>query len=181
MKKRLHIFSFIISQIICLIRHLFFLGKTSKKIRGKLFNLITNNTAYNINVQRNVRFSSNISLGNNSGIGEGSLLQGPIDIGSNVMMGEEVFIYTTNHANSDTSIPMIMQGNEQPHKVTIGNDVWIGSRVTILPGRNIGDGCIIGAGSVITKDVPNYSVVGGNPARIIRNRNKKRESIWYFK
>lgn len=56
------------------------------------------------------------------------------------------------------------------HYVTIGNDVWIGNRVTLLPGVNIGDGAIIAAGAVVTHDVPPYAIVGGIPARIIRFR-----------
>ena len=54
--------------------------------------------------------------------------------------------------------------------IVIGNDVWIGGRVIILPGVKIGDGAIIGAGSVVTKDVSEYDVVAGNPARVIKNR-----------
>ena len=55
-------------------------------------------------------------------------------------------------------------------KTTIGNDVWIGERVCILPGVNIGNGCIIGTGAVVTKDVPDYAIVGGVPAKLIRFR-----------
>ena len=54
--------------------------------------------------------------------------------------------------------------------IVIGNDVWIGGRVIILPGVKIGEGAIIGAGSVVTKDVSEYDVVAGNPARVIKNR-----------
>lgn len=54
-------------------------------------------------------------------------------------------------------------------EVAIGRNVWIGDKVTVLPGVHIGDGAIIGAGSVVTGDVPAYAVVAGNPARIIRN------------
>ena len=57
--------------------------------------------------------------------------------------------------------------------VYIGDDVWIGARVIILPGRKIGEGVIIGAGAVVTKDVPDYAVVGGNPAKVIKFRNKE--------
>ena len=62
--------------------------------------------------------------------------------------------------------------NDLPIKgdTIIGNDVWIGARVTILPGVHIGDGSIIGAGAIVTKDVPPYTIVGGNPARIIKYR-----------
>lgn len=64
----------------------------------------------------------------------------------------------------------------EPRKVTIGNDVWIGQRVMIMPGVTIGDGSIVGAASVVTKDVPDYAIVAGNPARIIRYRNQYCES-----
>lgn len=55
-------------------------------------------------------------------------------------------------------------------KVTIGNDVWIGQRAMIMPGVTIGDGCIIAAGAVVTKDVPPYSIVGRVPASILKSR-----------
>lgn len=54
--------------------------------------------------------------------------------------------------------------------VTIGNDVWIGSNVTIMSGITIGDGAVVGAGSLVTKDIPPYTIVGGNPAKIIKQR-----------
>lgn len=65
--------------------------------------------------------------------------------------------------------------------VSIGNDVWIGRRAIILPGVTIGDGVVIGAGAVVAKDIPSYSVVVGNPARVIKNRNEqqiKQDNIW---
>ena len=64
---------------------------------------------------------------------------------------------------------MIAQGGTVV-QVTIGDDVWIGTRAIILPGVTIGNGVIIGAGAVVTKDVPDYAIVGGVPARVIRFR-----------
>lgn len=143
----------------------------SKSIRGFLVRNFILHTGKNINIQRLASISKDISLGNDSGIGESSIIGKYTCIGENVMMGRECYIYTRNHCFDNCSIPMIMQGMKEWEPVRIGNDVWIGSRVTILPGVNIGNGVIIGAGSVVTKNVPDYAIVGGAPARILKMRN----------
>lgn len=114
---------------------------------------------------------SEISLGDRSGIGVDCFLQGPLKIGRDVMMGPEVLIFTTNHNIADTTRPMIEQGFSQPLEVTIGDDVWIGQRAIILPGVHIGRGAVIGAAAVVSKDVPEFAVVVGSPARVVRYRN----------
>ena len=86
------------------------------------------------------------------------------------MMGPYVKMYVQNHNFSRTDIPMNQQGNSPVRPIVIGDDVWIGANVIILPGVSIGTGCVIGAGSVVTKSLPEYSVVAGNPAKIIKNR-----------
>ncbi len=86
------------------------------------------------------------------------------------MMAPEVLILGGNHRFDRVDIPMMFQGNVEYGPVEIGNDVWIGSRVIILPGLKIGEGSIIGAGSVVTKDVMPYSIVAGNPAKLIKMR-----------
>jgi len=91
------------------------------------------------------------------------------------MMGEECVIFHRNHRFDRLDIPMCQQGFTDGKPVSIGNDVWIGIRVTILPGVTIGDHSVIGAGAVVTKDVPEYAIVGGSPARILRMRNERRE------
>ena len=125
----------------------------------------------NINVERNADFGSgaNISIGNNSGIGINCKVRGPLLIGNNVMMGPDCVILTSTHNFERTDIPMVAQGGTVV-KVTIGDDVWIGTRAIILPVVTIGNGVIIGAGAVVTKDVPDYAIVGGVPARVIRFR-----------
>lgn len=146
-------------------------GKAAKKIRAFLAKGFINHGGKNINLQRGAKFGRRISIGNRSGIGVKCVLQGPVEIGDDVMMGPEVYIYTQNHAHDRVDIPMIDQHYEQERPVVIEDDVWIGSRVTILPGVRVGKGAIIGASAVVTKDVPPYAVVGGNPAKVLKIRN----------
>ena len=77
---------------------------------------------------------------------------------------------TSSHNVESTFLPMNQQGSLPKQKVIIGDDVWIGTRVIILPGVRVGTGSIIGAGAVVTKDVPDYAIVGGVPAKIIKFR-----------
>ena len=86
------------------------------------------------------------------------------------MMGPEVYIYTQNHDFKRTDITMDKQGWSAEKPVVIEDDVWIGSRVTILPGVTIGEGSIIGASSVVTKSCPPYSIVVGNLAVVVKSR-----------
>jgi maltose O-acetyltransferase len=124
----------------------------------------------NINIEKGANFSRNVILGDNSGIGYKCEVAAGTVIGDNVMMGPEVVIFNINHCHSRTDIPMCEQGFEKERPVTIGNDVWIGRRAIILPGVKIGDGCIIGAGAVVTKDLAPYSIAVGNPAKVVKNR-----------
>lgn len=123
-----------------------------------------------VNIEHGAKFSARTSLGDYSGIGVNARISGTCTIGDYVMMGADVTVITHNHAFERTDIPMMDQGFEEERPVVIGNDVWIGDKVTILPGVNIGDGSIIGAGAVVTHDVPPYAIVGGVPAKIIRMR-----------
>ncbi len=91
---------------------------------------------------------------------------GHIYIGNNVMIGPNVQIITAAHPLDPELRRQGLQYNKDVH---IGNNVWIGAGVIILPGITIGDNSIIGAGSVVTKDVPNNVVAVGNPCRIIKN------------
>ena len=86
------------------------------------------------------------------------------------MIGPRCIIYTRNHAFERTDIPMFRQGMSETKPVVINDDVWIGARVTILPGVTVGKGAIIGAGSVVTKNIPEYAIVGGISAKVIKFR-----------
>ncbi len=147
-------------------------GFFGKKLRGFCGRLIIKKCGKNVNIEKGAVFSSKTVLGDNSGIGRNAVLTGDITIGDNVMMGADCTIYTRNHSFDRLDIPMCKQGFQSERPVTIGNDVWIGGHVIILPGVNIGNGVIIGAGAVVTKDVPDYAVMGGSPARVLKYRNQ---------
>lgn len=143
----------------------------SKRVRAFCGKLILENCGKNVNIEKGAQFSSAISLGDNSGIGSYAQISSNVVIGKDVMMGPYCFIYTSNHRMDGLEQPMRKQGFTPPRAVIIEDDVWIGARVTILPGVHIGKGSVLGAGSVITADVPPYAVVGGNPARVLKYRN----------
>lgn len=111
-----------------------------------------------------------IRIGDHSGFGIDCLCTGDITLGRHVMMGPEVMIFTTNHNAQEVSIPMQRQGDTPSMPVVIEDDVWIGARVIILPGVRVGTGSILAAGAIVTKDVPPFAVVGGNPAKLIKWR-----------
>ena len=96
-----------------------------------------------------------------------------VTIGDRVMFAPGVSIFTATH---ETDVESRRQGIEYAAPVAIGNDCWIGGNVTILPGVTIGDGCTIGAGSVVTKDIPAYSVAVGNPARVVKQVEKPNDA-----
>lgn len=130
----------------------------------------------NVNIDRNDDFARSVIIGDESGIGKNSVVGAYITIGKYVMMGPECFIYTRNHAYSRTDIPMCKQGFSEYRPVTIGNDVWIGARVTILPGVSIGNGGVIAAGSVVTGHIPDYAVAAVIPTRVKKYRSASSES-----
>ena len=97
-----------------------------------------------------------------------------VTIGNNVFIAPNVGIYTAGHP---VNYQQRNAGLEYAYPVTIGNNVWIGAQVCILPGITIGDNTIIGGGSVVTKDIPSGVIAAGNPCRIIREITQKDESL----
>lgn len=85
-------------------------------------------------------------------------------------MGPGVGIFSSNHGHERGGVPMINQAVEEKD-VIIGNNVWLGAHVVVLPGVTIGDGVIVAAGAVVTKDIPSNVVVGGVPAKVIGERD----------
>lgn len=125
----------------------------------------------NIDLGRHISFSSKLFIGNRSSIGDFTQLQGEVHIGNNVMIAPKCSFIAMDHVISNTDIPMNQQG-EIYKAISVEDDVWIGYGTIILKGVHIGKGAICAAGAVVTKDVPNYAVVGGVPAKIIKFRKK---------
>ncbi|MEZ9753822.1 acyltransferase [Vibrio cyclitrophicus] len=95
--------------------------------------------------------------------------KGGVEIGNRVLIGYRTQILSTNHNIPSVNKPIFGAGHSY-NKVIIEDDVWIGSNCIILPGVHIGEGAVIGAGSVVTKDIKAFSICGGNPAKLIRYR-----------
>ncbi|HLY31709.1 MAG TPA: acyltransferase [Ktedonobacterales bacterium] len=112
-----------------------------------------------------------LRVGNNSNIGPFAYVgcSGYIEIGDDVMMGPRVSLYAENHNFEDVTHTMKSQGVKR-ETIVIEDDCWLGSHSVILAGVRIGHGSIIAAGSVVSRDVPPYSICGGVPAKVIRSR-----------
>ncbi|WP_281170934.1 acyltransferase [Paucisalibacillus globulus] len=115
---------------------------------------------------------SNISLGKNVIIRPNTMLfatsNTEITIEDNVLMGSGVHIYVTNHEYRNSELDIIHQGHSKGKPVVLKRGCWIGANVIILPGVTIGENAVVGAGSIVTRDVPRRSLVVGNPAKIVR-------------
>ena len=94
---------------------------------------------------------------------------GGITVGKNVLIGNYVSMHSENHLYKDSTRTIREQGVSH-QGIIIGDDCWIGSKVTILDGTRIGDGCVVAAGAVVRGNIPPYSVIGGIPARILKKR-----------
>ena len=113
-----------------------------------------------------------MEVGDRSQLGQNARLNGEITLGRDVIMAPDVVMMATSHNYSRTDIPINLQGERAEQPILVGNDVWIGTRVIILPGVSVGSHSIIGAGAVVTKSFPEYSIIGGNPAKFIRLRQE---------
>lgn len=174
-----------IKQIVCLFLYYTFLqylpsstcsfmciGKISKTLRYICCKRIFRFCGVNVNIERKAKFGNglNIEIGDNSGIGVNASIPNNTIIGKDVMMGPNCHIFSSNHSFESIHIPIIKQGFSEKKKTVIGDDVWIGRNVLMTPGRIIKRGSIIAAGCVLCKDFPAYSIIGGNPSRLIRSR-----------
>lgn len=123
-------------------------------------------------------YGSHISVGKNFFANYNCTLLdvGRITFGDNCMLAPNVAIYTAGHPLHPDSRN---SGYEYGADVVIGSNVWIGGSVVITPGVHIGDCCVIGAGSVVTKDIPAWSLAAGNPCRVIREITEKDRRFYY--
>ena len=153
------------------------LGKLSRRLRQLCCRRMFAQCGNELNVEQGAYFGSgkDFSVGNCVGIGKDFRCHGRlVFIDDFLMMGEDVLFLGGGHNFERTDIPMGMQGSKSKTPLHVAGDVWIGSRAIVLPGcKRIGHGAVIGAGAVVTKDVPDYAVVGGNPAKVLKYRTKE--------
>ncbi|MEH6591225.1 MAG: acyltransferase [Halioglobus sp.] len=149
-------------------------GKLARKIRFAICKPLFLECGCNVNIEHGAEFGSGakLKIGHNSGIGVNCRVPYDVTIGSDVMMGPGVSIIGVNHRIDDPTRPMIDQGYDERKPCTIKNDVWIGRNAIIMAGVTLGEGTVIAGGAVVTKDVCSFDIVGGNPARVIRNRRE---------
>ena len=145
-------------------------SKLAKKMRLFFAKKIMKNVGENVNIETGAVFNPNVEIGNNSTLGVNCEIIGKAKIGDNVLMGPEVILYAQNHKFSDKNVLIYKQGYDEEKGVVLEDDIWIGRRVIILPGVTVKKGTVIGAGAIVTKSFPEYSVIAGNPAKVIGNR-----------
>ena len=143
-------------------------NRLKNKLAKKAFAYVGND----VNWGRMLSISSDFRIGDDSGVGDFARIAEGVTIGNDVMIGKHLRILTVNHKTDRVDVPMRLQGFSEVSPLTIENDVWIGDNVIITPGCcKIGEGSVLAAGAVVTKNVEPYCIVGGNPAKVIRRRN----------
>jgi len=113
-----------------------------------------------------------VFIGDRTIIGLGNTVIGPVNIGNDVMFAQNIVVSAMNHGYEDISIPPSKQ-KDIIKLITIEDEVWIGANCVITIGVTIGKHSIVGAGSVVTKDIPPYCIAVGNPARVIKKYNSE--------
>ncbi|HNX87105.1 MAG TPA: acyltransferase [Bacteroidales bacterium] len=116
-----------------------------------------------------------IYIGHRTRIGLGCTLIGPVHIGNDIRLAQNIVMSGLNHNYEDLSKPISEQGVTTA-PIVVEDESWIGSNSVVLPGVTIGKHCVVAAGSIVTKDVPPYSVVAGNPARVVKQYVKASKS-----
>ena len=147
-------------------------GRLSGQIRVALGRRFIAHCGKDIVIEKGAKFCSGRHLYMDDGAGLGINCQLPehTSLGKFVMMGPNCTVLAENHRFDRLDIPMGWQGHTESKPFVVEDDCWIGQNVLIMPGRTISTGTVVGGGSVVTKDFPPYSVIGGNPARILKMR-----------
>ena len=109
----------------------------------------------------------NVSIGDRTLIGLSCVVIGPVEMGNDILLAQHVVLSGLNHNFKNPNLPIKDQGVSM-HKIVVEDGVWIGANAVITAGITIGKNSVVAGGSVVTKDVPPYSVVGGNPAKILK-------------
>jgi len=147
------------------------MGKMFSAIRILLAKIFMKSLGKNVTMESGIFWGDgrDIEIGDNTQINENCWIRN-CKIGKDVMIAPYVMILNYGHNTGDINIPMINQGVKYYPQTTIEDNVWIGARAIILPGIKISSGAVIGAGSVVTKNVEANCIVAGNPAKFIRER-----------
>lgn len=116
------------------------------------------------------RISKDLIASSYSYVGPDCLISSGVEIGMYTLIGPRVMILGNDHVYNIPDKPVIFSGRPEFKRTIIGSDVWVGAGAIIMCGVKIGDGAIVGAGAVVTKDIPAYWIVGGVPAKQIRKR-----------
>lgn len=119
---------------------------------------------------------NDVTIGDRVQFGQNCLVQCDIEFGNSILMANDVaFVGKDDHITNKTGTTIWDSGRGDSKKTYVGNDVWIGHGAIIIAGVTIGDGAIVAAGSVVTKDVMPCTIVGGNPAKFLKNRFNSEE------
>ncbi|MHB0755070.1 acyltransferase [Polaribacter sp. M15] len=118
----------------------------------------------------------NVIIGDRTKIGLSNTIIGPVIIGNDIRLAQNITLSGLNHNYEDISVPIHVQG-VSTSPIVIEDNSWIGANVVVVAGVTIGKHCIVAAGSIVTKDIPPYSVAVGNPARVLKQYNHQTK-VW---
>lgn len=148
------------------------IGRLSNSIRIFFVKRIFKKCGKIRTINRKVSFGGGkyIEMGDESGIGARTCIPNDTIIGNHVTIARDVFVLNRNPNFDNNNIPINCQGKQKTKQTIIEDDTWIGLRSILTPGRHVKKGSIIAMGTVLTKDFPEYSIIGGNPSKLIRSR-----------
>lgn len=143
------------------------IGIVGRRVRGFLARRVSPHIGRGVNIERGAYVFPDTVLGDGSGIGANCEICRGLVVGKNVMMGPECLFYSTNHKFDREN--KRFEGYTEIRPITLEDDVWPGRRVIVMAGVTVGRGSVVGAGAVVTKDIPPYSLAAGNPAVVKKN------------